>query len=197
MEFFEIVELDAGASRRFEGEWPKEKLVVCEGRCRIREEDGREVDAERGTQWDRVEGQSSFEVFATVEPAVLLWLGGRWGEETGGCGVFTMDRAEGTPQDKGDPVDYPKETNLDCHFHDCDEFWIIYRGCATVMTEGKHYEVSAGDCVAIGMGHHHDMPLVQEKIHAVYFETTMEGLKRGGHLWNHTHGQAKPQLDRV
>jgi mannose-6-phosphate isomerase-like protein (cupin superfamily) len=54
-----------------------------------------------------------------------------------------------------------------------------------------------GDCLAIGMGHHHDFPLVTLPVRAVYFETTLEGEKRRGHLWEHTHGPAVPWLDRV
>ena len=32
---------------------------------------------------------------------------------------------------------------------------------------------------------------------AVYFETTMEGEKRRGHLWDHIHGKAQPRAERV
>ena len=66
-----------------------------------------------------------------------------------------------------------------------------------VVTEGKRFDVRDGDCVATGMGHHHDMPVVHVTIRAVYFETSMAGQKRRGHLWDHTHGEAQPQLDRV
>jgi mannose-6-phosphate isomerase-like protein (cupin superfamily) len=43
--------------------------------------------------------------------------------------------------------------------------------------------VNAGDCIATKMGDHHDFPIVKEKIHGVYFETTLKGEKRLGHLW--------------
>jgi mannose-6-phosphate isomerase-like protein (cupin superfamily) len=66
-----------------------------------------------------------------------------------------------------------------------------------VVSEGKAYEVAPGDCLATGMGHHHDFPRVHEPVKGVYFETTLEGLKRRGHLWNHTHGPAQPRRDRV
>ncbi len=36
-----------------------------------------------------------------------------------------------------------------------------------------------------------------EPIAGVYFETTLEGHKRLGHLWEHTHGPAEPQPERV
>jgi mannose-6-phosphate isomerase-like protein (cupin superfamily) len=51
--------------------------------------------------------------------------------------------------------------------------------------------------VPIGMGHHHDMPSVNSPVQAVYFETTLAGDKRTGHLWNHTHGPARPMAERI
>lgn len=71
------------------------------------------------------------------------------------------------------------------------------RGRGTAVSEGKHYAVGPGDCVATGMGHHHGFPLVAEPVRAVCFETALEGRKRRGHLWNHTHGPAEPRADRV
>jgi mannose-6-phosphate isomerase-like protein (cupin superfamily) len=94
-------------------------------------------------------------------------------------------------------VSYRKETNFDSHYHDCDEYWIFFKGRGVAVSEGKHYEVAAGDCVATGMGHHHDFPLVYEPLEAVFFETTLEGQKRRGHLWEHTHGLAQPQAERI
>jgi hypothetical protein len=47
------------------------------------------------------------------------------------------------------------------------------------------------------MGHHHDFPQVREPVWAVYFETTLRGAKRRGHLWEHTHGPARPTVDYV
>ena len=47
------------------------------------------------------------------------------------------------------------------------------------------------------MGHHHDFPEVFEPVRAVYFETTLEGQKRRGHLWEHTHGPSAPAPGRV
>ena len=62
----------------------------------------------------------------------------------------------------------------------CDEYWILFAGSGVAVSEGKRYEVSAGDCVATGMGHHHDFPVAHEPVRAVYSETTMEGEKRRG-----------------
>ena len=62
------------------------------------------------------------------------------------------------PSDTGDPVAYAKTTSIDSHYHDCDEYWIVLEGAATVVVGDRHMKVAAGDCVPIGMGHHHDLP---------------------------------------
>jgi mannose-6-phosphate isomerase-like protein (cupin superfamily) len=101
------------------------------------------------------------------------------------------------PHNAGDPVDYPRRTEFDNHYHDCDEYWVIVEGRAVVVSEKKVYILSPGDCLATGMGHHHDLPHVIEPIRGVYFETTLGGQKRLGHLWEHTHGPAEPKEERV
>ncbi len=135
---------------------------------------------------------------ATAGPggATLIRMSGAWGDGLGGLGLFGVHEVE-APSDNGDPVDYHKATSFDAHFHDCDEYWIIYEGRGTAVSEGVAYQVGPGDCVATGMGHHHDFPRAGEPVRAVFFETTLQGEKRRGHLWNHTHGPAQPQPDRV
>jgi mannose-6-phosphate isomerase-like protein (cupin superfamily) len=174
---------------------PKEKLIVVKGRCRVAFE-GTTVDASPGSNLDLATASGRFEVAGATEDAKIVRVCGRWGDEVGGSGMFSITKALQT-WEKGDPVDYPKETMLDSHYHDCDEYWIVYEGSGVVYSEGRHYEVGPGDCLAIGMGHHHDFPSVREDVKAVYFETTMEGSRRRGHLWNHTHGRARPRWDRV
>ncbi|MCD6364983.1 MAG: hypothetical protein J7M14_03825 [Planctomycetes bacterium] len=73
-------------------------------------------------------------------------------------------------------------------------------GQAPAWRELDYFEIMRlipGDCVLTGMGHHHDFPVIHEPYNCAYFETTMEGRKRPGHLWNHTHGPAEPQSHRV
>ena len=194
LEHFEVVRLNAGDEHGFARRGEVEKLIVGGGSCRLRV-GTEEVEAATGANLD-LTGPGSFEVLEVEEAATLVRFCGRWGAETGGSGIFTMDNSP-QPEDKGDPVSYEKWTNFDSHFHDCDEYWIILEGQARAVSEGKTYEMKPGDCLATGMGHHHDMPLVHEPLRAVYFETTLEGQKRRGHLWDHTHGSAEPQAERV
>ncbi len=136
------------------------------------------------------------EILEVLTNATLIRVCGRWGREVGSCGVFTLQNTDHSLDD-GDPGNYPKTTSFDSHYHDFDEYWILFEGKGVVVTEGKSYAVAAGDCIATGMGHHHDFPRVFETVRGVYFEGTLEGEKRLGHLWNHEHGQAQPKYDRT
>jgi len=136
-----------------------------------------------------------FRVRTTESSCRRLHICGRW---AAGCTTFgTFEPAGRTPpRQKGDPFDYPKTNDIDRHFHDCDEYWFVYEGRGIAVSEGRHYGVGPGDCVATGMGHHHDFPISHEPVKAVYFETELEGQKRGGHLWEYRHGPAEPVLER-
>lgn len=195
MTFFEIVTLSRGARFRFARRAPKEKLIVCQGQVRIAI-DGVEVDASAGSNLDLPSGATGFAVSEVSEDLVAVRLCGAWGEETGGSGLFTVEPSTASV-DRGDPVPYPKTTNFDSHYHDCDEYWVVWAGRGEAVSEGQVYAVGVGDCVATAMGHHHDVPRVTEPLRGVYFETTLRGAKRRGHLWEHTHGPAQPVLDRV
>ncbi len=70
-------------------------------------------------------------------------------------------------------------------------------GDGEAVVGGRHERLGPADCLCIGMGHHHDFPLTDNEVKAVFFETTLQGQKRIGHLWNHTHGPAVPQKERV
>ena len=195
LRFYEIVELSPGATHTFERRAAKEKLIVGAGKCVISYA-GQKVSAEEGTNLDLHEGDAPFVVTDVQSPTTIIHMAGHWGDEVGGSGLFSVKKSD-HPQDNGDPHDYAKETNFDRHYHDCDEYWIIFKGSGLAVSENRQYEIKAGDCVATGMGNHHDLPLVHEPVRGVSFETTLEGQTRLGHLWDHTHSTAQPKLDRM
>jgi len=194
LEYFEIVKLSQGAAHAFE-RLCKEKLIVGRGQCRIAF-DGQTVDAEEGANLDLVSQDGRYEITEALSDVTLIRMCGRWGDETGGSGIFGGKTSE-SPHDDGDAVTYAKSTDFDNHYHDCDEYWIIFEGRALAVSEGRTYEIGPGDCVATGMGQHHDLPQVIEPLRGVWFETTLEGQGRRGHLWDHTHGPAEPKPDRI
>ncbi|NIM94070.1 MAG: hypothetical protein GTO18_10220 [Anaerolineales bacterium] len=195
LEYFEIVSLNTGEAHSFERLGASELLFVAEGECRIQWDD-QELLVIEAADFELTSPTGNFEVTEVLKKARLVRLCGRWGEEIGGYGLFTYQGDEPVPYE-GDPVDYEKTTKFDRHFHDCDEYWIIIEGRGIAVSEGKAYEIGPGDCVATGKGYHHDLPHIFERIKGIYFETTLEGEKRLGHLWEHTHGEPDPDPNRV
>ncbi|MCH2666616.1 MAG: cupin domain-containing protein [Deinococcales bacterium] len=195
MEYYELVTLEPDTKRDFSRRSPSEKIIVVDGHCEI-SFGGAVLTGEYGTNVDLKSSDDFFSVATRDVSTTIVWMCGDWESETS-SGIFTD--SQGDPRDtKGDPVDYPKNTSFDRHYHDCDEYWVIIEGSGVVVSEGKHYEVEPGDCLATGMGFHHDIAISNEpEFKGVWFETGLEGRKRKGHLWEHTHGPAVPQLDRV
>jgi mannose-6-phosphate isomerase-like protein (cupin superfamily) len=195
LEYFEIVELEAGQTHTFARMGIREKAIVLDGICNL-STTGSNTNEISLTKLSLDPGEEELVASSTVEPTRILRICGRWGPD---CDTFDKFTPAGRvpPRDKGDAYDYPKTNGIDRHYHDCDEYWIIYEGRGRAMSESKLYDVGPGDCVATGMGHHHDFPEDFELVKAVYMETDLEGQKRKGHLWEYRHGIAEPQTARV
>ncbi|HCK09321.1 MAG TPA: hypothetical protein DHW45_05565 [Candidatus Latescibacteria bacterium] len=71
---------------------------------------------------------------------------------------------------------------FDCHYHDCHEYWLIYKGKAKVVTEGNAFYVKSGDIVCTRAGDEHDMIEIYKDIEAFYFEDATPEGGRIGHL---------------
>jgi mannose-6-phosphate isomerase-like protein (cupin superfamily) len=190
LENFAIIDLKRGERVTHPRRGRAERVIVTRGTARVRVPDGAIVLKE--AQFLDLPADADFMVDGISETAQLVRLCGAWSSEMGGCGIFRA--VLGPPkQPLGDACDYPKRTSIDRHYHDCDEYWVILEGRGTVVIDDRHLPVAPGDCVAIRMGHPHDFPDVEAEVKAVFFETTLAGAKRIGHLWNHTHGTAQPQ----
>jgi mannose-6-phosphate isomerase-like protein (cupin superfamily) len=186
LEGFDILRLLPRESLTLPRHGPKELLFVGEGTCHLAGE------ARPAREGDVLQPRSD-EPFGSVTAVVattLVHAWGTWGEETGGSGVFTLEASD-APSNTGDPAPYPRNTVFDRHYHDCDEYWILFGGSGLAVTEGVVYAVGAGDCVATRTGDHHDFPYVHETVRGIYLETTLRGQKRRGHLWEHTRGTAR------
>jgi len=71
---------------------------------------------------------------------------------------------------------------FDCHYHDCHEYWLIFKGKARVMSEGREYYVKPGDIVCTRSGDEHDVLEVYEDLEAFWFEDATPFGGRTGHL---------------
>ena len=192
---FAVVDLAAGEIAGGERNRARERLLATLGSVQVSFPGGGSQVIREGQFIDLPAEVTAWRVRSTRN-AQIVALSGVWGDELGGCGTFRAAN-EAVPVNSGDPVGYKKTTSVDSHYHDCDEYWIVLEGGGTVVVGDRHLAVTAGDCVPIGLGHHHDLATVTVPVKAVYFETTLEGEKRVGHLWNHTHGSAQPRAERI
>jgi quercetin dioxygenase-like cupin family protein len=67
------------------------------------------------------------------------------------------------------------------HFHDCHEYWIIISGRGEATSEGKPYTLGPGDMLLTKAGEYHSLKVTQDMI-AVYFYGLMPEHGRWGHL---------------
>jgi quercetin dioxygenase-like cupin family protein len=71
---------------------------------------------------------------------------------------------------------------FDRHFHECDEYWLVFHGRARVLVGASTHEVGPGDIVCTPTGTVHDIVGVYETLEGFWFEgATPEG-GRIGHL---------------
>jgi mannose-6-phosphate isomerase-like protein (cupin superfamily) len=71
---------------------------------------------------------------------------------------------------------------FDRHYHDCDEYWLIFSGRARVMVGSQEYEVEHGDIVCTSTGAEHDVVGVYETLEGFWFEGRTPPGGRIGHL---------------
>jgi mannose-6-phosphate isomerase-like protein (cupin superfamily) len=89
-----------------------------------------------------------------------------WSEVTS-AGIFRVRREGG---------------RFDCHYHDCNEYWLVFSGKAKVLSEGKEFFVKTGDILCTRKGDEHDVLEVYEDLEAFWFEDVTAPGGRIGHL---------------
>ena len=70
----------------------------------------------------------------------------------------------------------------DRHYHDCDEYWLVFAGRARVLVGTETYLVGPGDIVCTRTGTEHDVVAVAETLEAFWFEAATPPGGRIGHL---------------
>lgn len=71
---------------------------------------------------------------------------------------------------------------MDCHYHDCNEYWLVFKGRAKVLSEGHEYYVKPGDILCTQAGEEHDILEIYEELGAFWFEDETSEGGRIGHL---------------
>lgn len=183
LDYYDIINLDSAQQYYHKKKSNKESIFIGGGTCEIIEK-GKRFKLKYGDNY--ISQDVDLKIVSGSQKATIIIVGGNWGSLIGNSGVFRMTWSP-NPRNIGDPTDYDRNTDFDNHFHDCDEYWIIFNGSADVVSEGNRYHVSNGDCLITKMGDHHDIVNIEDYFEGIYFETTLKGKKRLGHLWNHTH----------
>jgi mannose-6-phosphate isomerase-like protein (cupin superfamily) len=70
---------------------------------------------------------------------------------------------------------------VELHFHDCNEYWIIVQGKGVATSENRSYELGPGDMLLTKAGDSHSLT-VTERMVAVYFYGVMPIGGRRRHL---------------
>jgi mannose-6-phosphate isomerase-like protein (cupin superfamily) len=195
VESFELIRLLPHESRHIDLLSRKELLFAVTGTCSVML-GGELRDLPNGGHLELGPAERGYDLLQTLEQSTIVRICGRWEGEIGASGVFDL-KNDSAHRNDGDPTPYPRSTTFDNHYHDCNEYWIITEGRCVAVSENRMYVLAAGDCLATGMGHHHDIPVVIEPIRGVYFEGCPGGERRSGHLWAHRDGPAFPEPDRI
>ena len=177
--------LEPESSTKIVKSFSKYALFVMSGECTIKVNDYEKLFQEDDSLFS---DRKNILIKSLNRKIELVMIEGTWKNEIGDSAVFRMSK-HSVPCNIGDPVDYPRTNDFDNHYHDFDEFWIILQGSGLAVSEGVKYKFSGGDIITTRICDHHDLPEVYEDIHGIYFETSLRGQKRLGHLWTHTHGE--------
>ena len=113
---------------------------------------------ERGTELRTQQDGAGDESYVVVKN---LWPDARpsWSDVTS-AGIFRVE----------------PNGRFDLHYHDCDEYWLIFAGRARVTVGPGTHEVGPGDIVCTPAGTDHDVIGVYETLEGFWFEAaTPEG----------------------
>lgn len=183
LKFYEVNRIKEDRFYTFIKRAEKNELFMLEGDCLIKSE-GFVKKLKEYEMFEIPSKMEKFDLYPLTAYCGFILVGGEWSDDRGSRGTFKIENSQ-LPKNDGDPADYDgdRQTDFDNHFHDCDEFWIIYDGKGKIATEGNINIVEAGNCVATKAGNHHDMIDIYEPIKGIYLETSLMGRKRAGHLW--------------
>lgn len=155
---------------------PKDRIVVISGLVQVESEAGR-FTLQRRDYYDvppsgaklTNTGQSLAEV-ARVQ--------GHW-ERTIRSEIYTAQ--------PGNPCDY--------HYHDGNEYWMVFRGHFPLDYNGLRVPVAPGQLLAFGKGYEHGVLEPPETLGAVVLAMPLEDRLRDGHLNREMHGDPVPGRD--
>jgi len=163
------------SSMRIEPTTPKDRITVVSGQVQVESEHGRFTLHKR--DYYDVPASGATITNSGQSMAELVRVKGHWSHTI---------RNEICMFRPGNPCDY--------HYHDGDEYWVIFRGHFTLDYNGMRIPVRPGDPLAAGKGIPHGALDPEEAMNAIVMAMPLEDAKRDGHL-NHKN-QGEPTIGR-
>jgi quercetin dioxygenase-like cupin family protein len=163
------------ASVRIDPTTPKDRITVVSGQVEVQSEHGRFTLHKR--DYYDVPASGATVTNSGQSMAELVRVKGHWDHTV---------RNEICMFRPGNPCDY--------HYHDGDEYWVIFRGHFTLDYNGMRIPVGPGDLLAAGKGIPHGALNPEEAMNAVVMAMPLEDAERDGHL-NHKN-QGEPTIGR-
>jgi mannose-6-phosphate isomerase-like protein (cupin superfamily) len=152
---------------------PKDRIIVLSGEVQVTSEHGR-FTLNRRDYYDIPAGGAKL-VNAGESMAELARIQGHWDHTV---------RQEICMFDAANPCDV--------HYHDGDEFWIVFRGHFNIDYAGLKVPTRPGELLAFGKGYEHGIEELDEAMQAVVMAMPLEDRKRDGHLNREVHGEPVP-----
>lgn len=72
-------------------------------------------------------------------------------------------------------------SQIEVHFHDCHEYWIIISGAGVAISENEQFHLMAGDMLLTKAGDYHSMDVTSDMVPVTYYGR-MPKHGRPGHL---------------
>lgn len=163
------------ASLRIEPTTPKDRITVVSGQVQVESEHGRFTLHKR--DYYDVPASGATVMNSGQSMAELVRVKGHWDHTV---------RNEICMFRPGNACDY--------HYHDGDEYWVIFRGHFTLDYNGMRIPVGPGDLLAAGKGIPHGALAPEEAMNAIVMAMPLEDGERDGHL-NHKN-QGEPAIGR-
>jgi mannose-6-phosphate isomerase-like protein (cupin superfamily) len=188
--FCEAVTLEPDQGCRFKRMAPREALLVAEGRCEIVAGDLKR-EAQAGTVVDVEDPEAPLEIARAWVKTVIVRVAGQWDDPVGEAGVLTVDNVD-KRKDIGLSLTPDKTTGFECHYHDCQCYWIALEGEGTISIGDEQSPFKPGQVAVTPAGVYHDILEVQEPMKIAMFQTTLTGQCRTGSLVAYRDGQPEP-----
>jgi quercetin dioxygenase-like cupin family protein len=162
-----------GATRRIEPTTPKDRIVVVSGVVQVETEFGRTTLNKR--DYFDIPASGATLTNTGTAMAEIGRVMGHWEHSV-----------------RSEICMFDPEHPCDTHYHDGDEYWVIFRGHFTLDYHGRKIKVGPGTLMAAGKGYEHGAENVEETMNGLVIAMPLEDAQRDGHLNRERQGAPTP-----